>query len=260
MNVVYGKHNTRYRSPERVVDEMEHLVNEYGVQHIEIIDDTFTLKPRRVEEICDAIIARGLGDKVNMWCFARTDRVEAGFMKKMKRAGINWAFMGFESGDDAVLQGVHKSQTVTQIRKATDIVHQAGIHIGGNYVFGLPNDTITSMRQTLDLAKELNTEYANFFVMMAYPGTKFHEVAHEKGYPLPEKWGQYGFFAPDALPMRNDILTAEDILAFRDNAFNEYFTSERYQKMMGETFGDTALEFLRNKVLTKNITRTRVSA
>jgi len=259
VNVVYGKHKTRYRSPERVADEMEHLVEKYGVRHIEIIDDTFTLNPTRVHAICDAVIARGLGDALNMWCFARTDRVEPALMAKMKRAGINWVFMGFESGDDRVLADVNKRQTVEQIRRATDVVHDAGIHIGGNYVFGLPHDTRATMQATLDLAKELNTEYANFFVMMAYPGAKFYEIAQEKGYPLPEKWGQYGFFAPDSLPMRNDNLTAEEILAFRDNAFNEYFGGERYQNMVRDVFGPEALDFLRNKVLSKKIVRTRVA-
>lgn len=257
VNVVYGRHATRYRSPESVVKEMQLLTGEYRVRHIEIIDDTFTINPKRVERLCDEIINHNLGDKINMWCFARTNTVSANLMTKMKKAGVNWVFMGFESGSDKVLKDVHKRQTVEQIKKANDIVHKAGIHIGGNYVFGLPEDTEETMRLTLTLAKELNTEYANFFLMMAYPGTKFHEVALERGYPLPEKWGQYGFFAPDALPMRNEHLSSEDILRFRDNAFKEYFNGKRYQDMVGETFGPKVLDFLRNKVLSKNITRTR---
>jgi radical SAM superfamily enzyme YgiQ (UPF0313 family) len=260
VNVVYGKHRTRYRSPKDVVRELELLVNRYDVKHVEIIDDTFTLHPKRVEEICDEIIVSGLGEKLNMWCFARTDRVNRRMMTKMKRAGINWVFMGFESGDDMVLQGVNKKQNVKQIKKAADTVHDAGIYIGGNYVFGMPNDTPETMQQTLDLAKELNTEYANFFVLMAYPGTKLSMVAEKKGYPLPEKWGQYGFFAPDALPMRNAHLSAEDILRFRDNAFIEYFSSSRYQSIVRDKFGEPIVNFLNNKVLSKKITRTRYAA
>ena len=194
-----------------------------------------------------------------MCCFSRTDRTDPRFMEKMKLAGINWVFMGFESGNDTVLQGVHKKQTVDQIKRAAENVHRANIHIGGNYVFGLPEDTAETMQQTLDFAKDMNTEYANFFVMMANPGTRFYDVANEKGYPLPEKWGQYGFFAPDALPMRNLVLTPEEILAFRDNAFKEYFGSGRYQQMISGTFGPKVLEFLRDQVLSKKLVRTRVA-
>ncbi|HAM39149.1 MAG TPA: B12-binding domain-containing radical SAM protein [Elusimicrobia bacterium] len=257
VNVVYGKRGSRFRSAARVVKEIELLVDKYKIQHIELIDDTFTINPKRVEEICDQIISHNLGDKINIWCFARTDTVSEHLMSKMKRAGVNWVFMGFESGSEIVLKDVHKKQTVEQIKKATDIVHNAGIHIGGNYVFGLPNDTHETMRITLDLAKELNTEYANFFIHMPYPGTRFHELSKEKGYPLPEKWGQYGFFAPDALPMRNEALSAEDILRFRDNAFKEYFNSEKYQAMVKNKFGQNILDFLKNKVLSKEIKRTR---
>jgi anaerobic magnesium-protoporphyrin IX monomethyl ester cyclase len=257
VNVVYGKNSIRYRNPDHVVRELELLVTDYGIRHVEIIDDTFTVNPSRVEDICDRIIARGLGQELNMWCFARTDTVSAGLMTKMKRAGINWVFMGFESGSDAVLKDVNKKQTVNQIIKANGIVHDSGIHIGGNYVFGLPEDTKVTMQQTLDLAKELNTEYANFFLLMPYPGTKYHEIAKEKHYPLPETWGQYGFFAPDALPMMNESLTPEDILLFRDNAFAEYFSGEKYQRMVGEKFGEDILRFLREKILSKSIVRTR---
>jgi radical SAM superfamily enzyme YgiQ (UPF0313 family) len=257
VNVVYGKHVTRYRSPEKSVCEIELLVSKYDVKHIEIIDDTFTINPKRAEKICDEIISHNLDDKINIWCFARSNTVSTELMRKMKKAGVNWVFMGFESGNDVVLRSVNKRQTVEQIKKATQTVHEAGIHIGGNYIFSLPEDTPESMQATLDLAKELNTEYANFFLPMAYPGTKLYDIALEKQYPLPEKWGQYGFFAPDALPMHNEHLSAEEILRFRDSAFKEYFTSERYLGMVKETFGPAVLDFLRNKVLSKNIVRTK---
>lgn len=257
VHVVYQSRKVRYRSPERIAAEIELLVTQYGVKHIEIIDDTFTVNYKHVEHFSDSIVERGLGDKINMWCFARTDRADPALMRKMKRAGINWVFMGFESGNDFVLQGVHKKQSVEQIKRAVDNVHQADICIGGNYVFGLPEDTPETIHETLALAKELNTEYANFFVMMAYPGTRLHELALKKGYPLPEKWGQYGFFAPDALPLRNEHLSPEEILQFRDEAFRAYFQSERYQSMLSEKFGQKVLEFVRNKILTKTIRRVR---
>ncbi len=253
VNVVYGKHSTRYRSPENVVREMEPLVHQYGVKYIEIIDDTFTLNTHRVEKLCDEIIAHGL--KVKMWCFARTDRVSPRMLEKMRKAGIEWVFMGFESGADFILQGVNKKQTVDKIKKAVEIVHNAGIYIGGNYIFGLPNDTMDTMKQTFELAKELNTEYANFFVNMAYPGTKLYEVAQQKGYPLPERWGQYGFFASDALPLRNESLTSQEILTFRDRAFKEYFSNKWYQNMIRGKFGEQTVDFINKKILSKEIER-----
>ncbi len=253
VNVVYGRHFTRYRSADKVVTEMKLLVENYGVRYIEIIDDTFTLNSHRTEELCKKIIAQNL--KLSMWCFARTDRVNPHLMELMKRAGIEWVFMGFEAGSDQVLKGVHKGQTIEQIRNAVDVVHEAGINIGGNFIFGLPHDTQDTMKQTFDLAKELNTEYVNLFCCMAYPGTKLFDVAQRKGYPIPERWGQYGFFAPDAVPMRNDNLTCEQILTFRDKMFKEYFSSERYQNMIRQKFGQKVVNFINTRILSKELKR-----
>lgn len=255
VNVVYGKHTARYRSPGKVVEELELLVEKYGIKYVEIIDDTFTLNAERVGRLCDEIMSHNLGDKLRTWCFARTDRVSPKLMEKMRRAGIEWVFMGFESGKDTILENVDKHQTVEQIKQAVDIVQSAGIHVGGNYIFGLPHDDFETMQATLDLAKELNTEYANFFPVMCYPGTRLLDMALEKGYPLPERWGQYGFFAPDAVPMRTEALTPQDILHFRDNAFKEYFGSGRYQSMIRMKFGQKVVDYINDKVLGKELVR-----
>ncbi len=258
VNVVYEKRKIRYRSPVPVIDEIEHLIKEYGIQHFEIIDDTFTVNRHHVEALCDEIVRRGLGEKINAWCFSRVDRADPRFLSKMKRAGINWVFMGLESGNDTVLLGVSKGQTVADIRVAVDTVQAAGIHVGGNFVFGLPEDTHESMQSTLDLAKELNTEYANFFIMMAYPGAEMRDAVVCSGAELPKKWAQYGFFAPDSLPLANATISSRQILEFRDNAFREYFGSERYQNMVAEKFGVETLTFLREQVLSKRIERISV--
>ncbi len=256
VNMVYPNRRVRYRSPEKFVAELKILVEQYGVRYVEIIDDTLTVNTKHVVAICQAVIDAGLGDKISAWCFARTDRSDLNLFKIMKRAGIDWAFEGFESGNDTVLQGVSKKQTLEEIRQAVSNGQKAGIHIGGNYVFGLPGDTLETMDQTLTLAKDLNTEAANFFILMPYPGTKLNEIAKEKGYPLPEKWGQYGFFAPDAVPMRNETLTVEQILGFRDNAFTEYYGGKRYQEMVGQVFGPKVLDFIRTEILGRQLVRT----
>ena len=103
--------------PETLLDEIELLVNRYKVKHIEIIDDIFTVNSKRVENICDEIISRKLGDKINMWCFPERTTTSKSLMLKMKKAGINWVFMGFESGSDSVLQGVNKNRQSSRLRR-----------------------------------------------------------------------------------------------------------------------------------------------
>ena len=228
VNVVYGKRGTRYMSSDRVINYLDKL-KKLDIKHLEIIDDTFTLKTDRVIELCDKIIERDYG--FNMWAFARTDRTDPKMLKKMKEAGINWVFMGLEAGSEKVLDGVFKKQDVKQIKEAVQKVHDAGIYIGGNYIFGLPNDTMESMQETLDLALDLNLEWSNFFVAMTYPGCiDYKERAIEH-------WERYGFFAPNSEPTPNANLTGEQILRFRDYAFNTYFSNPAYQEMIAQKFG-----------------------
>jgi radical SAM superfamily enzyme YgiQ (UPF0313 family) len=255
VNVVYGKRGTRFRSAKHVVGEIKLLVENYGIRHIEIVDDLFTVNKKRVYEFCNEMIAHNLGDKVNMWCFGRTDTVEKDLVRKMKQAGINWIFLGIESGDDDVLQTVAKKQTLEKIRTANEILRETGIYIGGNYVFGLGDDTLQTMQKTSQLAMDLNTDYANFFLAMAYPGTSLYSEALINGYELPEKWGQYGFFAPDALPLRNRYVSSTDILDFRDSAFEKYFSSKQYQNMVSDKFGSHIVDFINNSILNKKIYR-----
>ncbi len=76
-------------------------------------------------------------------------------------------------------------------------------------------------------------------------------------YPLPEKWGQYDFFTPDAIPMRNEQLSAVDIQKFRDKTFIGYFERSAYLEMVEKTFGAEIREFLKTKVLSKKLVRPR---
>ena len=227
VNVVYGERGVRNLSPEEFVKQIDLLVKNYNTKHYEIIDDTFTLNSKRVEKICDILIDRKYD--LNMWCFARTDRTEPKMLAKMKKAGINWVFMGIESGTDATLKEASKNQSIKQIKDAVKRVNDSGIYLGGNFVFGLPGDNYKTMQQTLDLALEINPEWANFFIPMAYPGTRLYENAKGKGI-LPKYWEQYGFFAKNSLALPTKELSSMDIINFRDNAFHTFFSNPNYQK------------------------------
>ena len=80
------------------------------------------------------------------------------------------------------------------------------------------------MQETLDLALELNTEFANFYSAMAYPGSPLYQQAVANGWPLPATWSGYSQHAVDTLPLPTRHLPAGEVLKFRDHAFQQYFT------------------------------------
>ena len=150
--------------------------------------------------ICDLIIERGYD--LNIWAYARVDTVKDGMLDKLKRAGFNWLAFGIEAASDRVLSDVDKRYEIQQVYDTIARVKAAGINIIGNYIFGLPEDDLDSMQETLDLAMELKTEFANFYSAMAYPGSPLYRQAVANGWPLPATWSGYSQHAVDTLPCR----------------------------------------------------------
>jgi radical SAM superfamily enzyme YgiQ (UPF0313 family) len=253
INAIFGEHKIRYRDFKKVIDEIDYLVNNYHVINFKIIDEMFALNESRVIEFCDSLIECNYG--LNIWAYARVDTLNETMLKKMKQAGINWLGIGFESGSNTIRNGVSKGRFDNErMRRVAQMIHSAGIYIGGNFIFGLPDDNDQTMRETLDLAKELNCEYANFYVAMAYPGSKLYEEAVANRLALPDSWLGYSQFSYETQPLPTKYLTPEQILRFRDNAFNEYFASKRYQNMILNKFTEETLQHVRG-ILTITLKR-----
>jgi radical SAM superfamily enzyme YgiQ (UPF0313 family) len=165
-------------------------------------------------------------------------------LKRMKQAGINWVAYGIESASETVRKGVAKKLRKDTIVKAVEMTRAAGIHIIGNFIFGLPEDDLETMRETLDMAKVLNLEYVNFYTAMAYPGSQLYFDALREGVKLPAKWHGYAQFGYETLPLPTKHLSTAEVLRFRDQAFEEYFTNPRYIEMVREKFGTKAVEHI----------------
>jgi radical SAM superfamily enzyme YgiQ (UPF0313 family) len=239
-----GKPGIRYRSLRKVVEEIDFLVKNYKVKNIKILDEIFVLKEERVMEFCDLIIKRGYD--LNMWAYARIDTINKELLKKMRQAGIGWLAYGIESGDKRVREAVAKGRFGQEaIKSAVQMTHEAGINVLGNFMFGLPEDNLKTLQETLDLAKELNCEYVNFYTTMAYPGSQLYKEAVEKKIKLPETWLGYSQLSEETLPLPTKYLSSAEVLRFRDNAFKEYFTNPGYLKMIEEKFGQETVESIR---------------
>ena len=255
INAPFGQPSIRYWSPQLVVDQIDHLVNTYGVKNIKIPDEMFVLSEQHVLGICDRIIERGYD--LNIWAYARIDTIKDRYLEKLKKAGFNWMALGIESGSKYVRDGVEKGRFGDiDIVKTTDKIKEHGIYIIANYIFGLPDDTQPSMQDTLDLAQEINAEWANFYCAMAYPGSPLYTQAKEKGHPLPDDpdgpgWIGYSQHAYESLPLPTDTLSSHDVLDFRDEAFDKYFTHGPYQSMVRERFGQHLVDHINDMVKVK---------
>ena len=233
----------RFWSPQHVVDEIDRLVTRYGVRNIKFADEMFVLNRRHVLGICDLIIERGYD--LNIWAYARVDTVKDDMLDTMKRAGVNWLALGIEAANDRVLTDVDKGCPAQQVYDTVKKVKAAGINIIGNYIFGLPEDTAESVQETLDLALDLNCEFANFYSAMAYPGSPLYQQALRLGWRLPATWSGYSQHSLDTLPLPTKHLSAAEVLRFRDQAFLVYFTSPSYLDLIRRRFGEHTLDHIK---------------
>jgi anaerobic magnesium-protoporphyrin IX monomethyl ester cyclase len=226
----------RFWSPAHVIREIDQLVTIYGVRNIKIADEMFVLNAKHVLAICDLIIARGYD--LNVWAYARVDTVKDGMLDTLKRAGVNWLAFGIEAASDRVLTDVDKRYRIDEVHATIDKVKAAGINIIGNYIFGLPEDSLETMQETLDLALDLNCEFANFYSAMAYPGSALYQQAERRGWRLPDSWSGYSQHSMDTLPLPTKYLSAGEVLQFRDQAFDRYFRSPAYLDLVRRRFGE----------------------
>jgi anaerobic magnesium-protoporphyrin IX monomethyl ester cyclase len=233
----------RYWSPDEVVRQVDVLVNQYGVRNIKIADEMFVLNRKHVEGICDRLIERRYD--LNIWAYSRVDTIKDGMLDKLRAAGFTWLALGIEAGAERVRAGVDKRFDQDQVFEVIQQIRAAGINVIGNYIFGLPEDDADSMQATLDLATELNCEFANFYSAMAYPGSPLYARAVRDGVPLPRDWTGYSQHSRDCLPLPTRYLSARDVLQFRDDAFQRYYTNPHYLGMIGRRFGQEMVEHLR---------------
>ncbi len=239
INAPFGGPGYRRRSPDRVVAEVRQLYNEYGVRTLKIADEMFVLNPKHYGPICEGLAALPFADELNIWAYARVDTVKPDTLALLRRAGIRWLCLGIESASAHVRDGAKKSIDDDDIRETVKTIQDAGISVLGNFIFGLPDDTLETMQATLDLAMSLDLEYANFYSAMAYPGSRLFKEARPED--LPAAWSGYSQHSLDTTPLPTATLTSAEVLGFRDAAFWWFFASGGYLENIDRKFGSRAV-------------------
>ncbi len=230
----------RYWEPEFIIRDFE-IFAKLGIKNIKIADELFVLNPNHFMKLCELIIERGFD--FNIWCYSRVDTVKENYLAILKKAGVNYLALGIESGNTKVRKDVTKGRfDDVDIRAVVKKIRDAGINVAANYIFGLPEDDRDSMQMTLDLAMEMNTEMANFYSAMAYPGSPLYGIARQQGWKLPETYAGYSQHSYETQPLPTKYLTAAEVLRFRDEAWLKYHTNPAFLNLLKKKFGQIAVD------------------
>jgi len=231
----------RHWSPEFIISEFEKLID-MKVYTIKITDELFFSNKNYFVPLCEMIRDKGYGDKLLMWAYSRIDYLNTNLLKLIRSAGIKWLALGIESGSKNVRLDVSKGKFENNyIKKFVNDIHDADISIMANYIFGLPGDTIESMKETLDLSIELNTDDWCGYPAITLPGSKLYKDAILKDIKLPKFYDEFSFHGYNTLPVETGSLSASDILNFRDNAYDVYHNNPIFLEKIKNKFGQKAV-------------------
>ena len=244
INAPFGGSSFRYWRPEFMIEQFDQIAK-MGIKNIKIADELFVLKADHFMRLCELIAERGYD--FNIWAYARIDTVKETYLNALKKAGVNWLALGIESGVKTVRTDVVKGRFEdVNIKDIVAMIRKHDINTIGNFIFGLPEDTLETMNQTLQISKEINCEMINFYSCMAYPGSQLHKTALVEGWALPKSYVGFSQHSYECQPLPTKHISAREVLEFRDKAFIEYFSDPNYLNFVRNKFGQGTVDDINN--------------
>lgn len=214
----------RSRNPEKVVDEIRLLVDEFGCREVTFLDGMFGLRNSWVKSLCRRLIEERLD--VVWSCMTRVNVVDEERLRLEKRAGCWMHYYGIETGSPEIMKNIKKDISLQQVRRSVEMTNRAGIKSWGSFMFALPGETPLHARETLDFAKSLKLDFASFHLTTPYRGTELYATWEKYG-KLDENLEEYTqlhpVFIPDGWSGRE-----EELEQFYRKAFKEFYLRPSY--------------------------------
>lgn len=211
----------RMYSASYLIGMVKHLYSNYGIRDIIFHDDNFIAFKKRLIEFCGMLKKEGL--KLSWSCTARVDMVSPGILKMMKEAGCWQIAYGIESGSQEVLDFLKKGITLEQVKYALKCTREAGIMNRGYFMIGVPTETASTIRKTIDFLLELKLDDFHMSMYTPHPGTEISKSINKYG-TVDNDWRKFGGWHPVFIPKD---LTKEQLLSYHKLAFRKFYFRPR---------------------------------
>lgn len=182
-STVWGSRKWATRSANNVLDEIESVIDEFGIYGFEFVDELTTLNKRRLTEFCNGIHNRGL-HKIRWVCSSTVKQMDYETARMMKESGCSMLYMGVESGSPEILKRLNKRISTDEIIQAFQSARKAGLRTGACFMLGAPGETTETFRETIDLAKQIRPHKIALNIVTPYPGTAIYDDYVEKDIDL----------------------------------------------------------------------------
>jgi anaerobic magnesium-protoporphyrin IX monomethyl ester cyclase len=187
-------HEVYLMSPERVLEELTLLYEQYDIRQIIFYDDTFTINKVRVQKICNLIVEKKLD--IRWTCFARVDCIDEDTLVHMKKAGCEHIMYGVENFDSEVLKNVHKNINEKQIFNAVNLTRKVGITCRVSLMIGNPGETKKTIWYNIKMINKLKPDYLQVLIFHPLPGAPIYNYFKENKLITAEKWSEFNFTKP----------------------------------------------------------------
>lgn len=227
--VMFGKHY-RKRSAKSLFDECVYITKNFPeVKEILIDDDNFAVDQKNVKEFCQMMIDSKLPLK---WVVQCRVTLEYETMVLMKKAGCRLVVVGYESGSQKVLDGMHKGITLEMSKKFNDAAKKAHMRVHGCFMVGNPGETKETMTETLEFSKKLRMDTVQYFPLIVYPGTEAWTWAKQNNYIAAKSYDEW--ITPEG--MHNCVLStpevsSQELVDFCNYARKKFYLRPKYMLM-----------------------------
>ena len=183
----FWKQEWRARSSKNVLREVESLYKNSSIRAFMFFDDNFTVDKKRVIDICQGILEKGM--QIKWVACSHVNKIDSELLSWMRKAGCYRIDYGVESGSPKVLRNIRKGQTVETIRRVFRETHEAGIKPRAYLMVGNPGEDETTIKQTISLVKDIKP-YDTFSgqILWVLPDTEIYELAKEKELVCDDDW------------------------------------------------------------------------
>lgn len=219
----------RAQTPQRVVEELVYYQKNFGIKELAFYDDVFTLDRKRSHALADEIIKKDL--RIHWTCETRVNLVDKDLLRHLKQAGCYSVAYGIESGSAEILETLDKDITLDQALEAVRLSREVGLQTIGYFMIGSPGESAQTIRQTIQFAKQLKLDFAQFSITTPFPGTSLYDLYLNEvgGDDIPWESFVYAGTGTSATPVfKSSLLTRDEIEYWTGRAYREFYLRPSY--------------------------------
>lgn len=213
-------HRWRMRSAQNVLEEIDLLVNKFGVKHINIMDDNFNVSKERTIEICKGIVKNKYNITLLPTAGAFVPTLDEEVLIWLKKAGLKELRMSIESGNQDVLYNIIKKNIdLSKVKGIVDICKKLGIETEGAFIFGIPGQTIETMKENIEFAKKTGFDRMIRFVFQPFPNTELYDICVKNNYFTEDYDPKRLYITGNKCYVKTDKFSPEDVLKIVNRPF-----------------------------------------